>query len=904
MKCRCIKQYDSMDCAAACLASIAWYYGKKIPILEISEALETSKEGTSVWDVCRISEKLGLFASAYKKNIDFKEKELEVPCVAHVYQEDGLAHFIIIYKIKKNSVVIADPAVGIIEVDRKKFFNSEYGEDSPYFWTGVIILFQTTEEFYKKKEGMRIAENKFIELVKKEWKRTIYIILFSAISMAISIVSSFYFGTLIDTVIPNRLIYSLIFMTLMVILMLLIKTIVDWGRAKLSLDISKFFNLELSLKYYKHLLDLQVMSIEKRKNGEFISRFQDVIRVQEALVSGILVLPIDALFIIVVSIILCVLNIKIFAVVVVMCFLYTLVMVGFRKYYSVLNSEEMSREARVTSHLIDSIEGILTVKAYTYNKTIFNNGKKKIERWQDTILNLGSTENLQSAIKVLIGGMGEIIVLCIGALEIIGNNLSIGELVTYNILIGYLLTPVKDIVNLQPLYHSAHVAMERLESVLRIKVEKTKEGIEPFEFDKEIELKDVDFHFVSGKNILNNINIKIRKGDNVAIIGETGSGKTSLVENGKDEVELITDDNIVDIKNTLTSYTENLKIVQGFLPIIKNAAETDSLKIVEHDSLPVMQTLDDKSMKKLVKYVEENNIPVDQKTFNEKGGVLILHENLIPQTYEDIETECIGKIIELYDLVPVGTAMQEMSTVKLRNCGYINISQSDCPTLDLSWRGNDKVYLIVSDKTFSKLKDVLTVRNLEVQINVKANKEAICKQKLKAWVQEANLKFQSTTGNENQLLYVIKCNSDEIAKQSLYIRTSQIIMYTISGILIFMGLLNYFSTTSTNIIIRQREFSIMRSIGMTQGMLRKMLIYEGIIYVGGVLGLLLIIGSIVMGIVVYILKQNIEYFVFQYPFEGLLCIICIMSFLCVIIPNIFLHKMERNSLIERIKKER
>ena len=104
---------------------------------------------------------------------------------------------------------------------------------------------------------------------------------------------------------------------------------------------------------------------------------------------------------------------------------------------------------------------------------------------------------------------------------------------------------------------------------------------------------------------------------------------------------------------------------------------------------------------------------------------------------------------------------------------------------------------------------------------------------------------------------MIKCNSDEIAKQSLYIRTSQIIMYTISGILIFMGLLNYFSTTSTNIIIRQREFSIMRSIGMTQGMLRKMLIYEGIIYVGGVLGLLLIIGSIVMGSLYFKTKHRI-----------------------------------------------
>lgn len=376
---------------------------------------------------------------------------------------------------------------------------------------------------------------------------------------------------------------------------------------------------------------------------------------------------------------------------------------------------------------------------------------------------------------------------------------------------------------------------------------------------------------------------------------------TYLIENGKNEVELITDDKVVDLENMLASYAENLKIVQGFLPIIKNAAETDSLRIVEHDSLPIMQILDDKSLKKLMKYVEENNIIVDQKTFNEKNGALILHENLIPQTYEELEMKYIGKIIELYDLVPVGTEMREMPTVRVRNCGYINISQSNCPTLDLSWKGSDKVYLIISDKTFRELNNVLKARNLEVQINVKANKEAICKQKLKSWIQEENLKFQSTIGTQNQLLYTIKCNSDEIAKQSLYIRTSQIIMYTISGILIFMGLVNYSGTTSTNIIIRQREFSTMRSIGMTQRMLRKMLIYEGVIYVGGVIGLLLIIGSIVMGIVVYILKQNIEYFVFRYPFEGLLCIICIMIFLCVIIPNIFLHKMERHNLIGRIK---
>ena len=84
MKYRCVKQYDSTDCAGACLASIAWYYGKKMSMIELSEALETNKEGTSVWDICRVAENIGFLASAYKKNEEFRENELEFPCVAHV----------------------------------------------------------------------------------------------------------------------------------------------------------------------------------------------------------------------------------------------------------------------------------------------------------------------------------------------------------------------------------------------------------------------------------------------------------------------------------------------------------------------------------------------------------------------------------------------------------------------------------------------------------------------------------------------------------------------------------------------------------------------------------------------------------------------------------------------------
>lgn len=377
---------------------------------------------------------------------------------------------------------------------------------------------------------------------------------------------------------------------------------------------------------------------------------------------------------------------------------------------------------------------------------------------------------------------------------------------------------------------------------------------------------------------------------------------TYLIENEKDVVALITDDNVAGIKKLLGSYVEDINIVQGFLPIINNTAETDSLKIVEHDSLPVIQMLDDKSLNNLEKFIDKYNIAIDWETFNKKNGVLILHENLIPQTYQKIALQYIGEKIELYDLVPVGTEMQDMPIETLTNCGYINILQSDCPVLNLPWQGNHKAYLIVSKKTFGTLKSNFMARNLKIQINVIANEESICKQKLKAWIQEENFKFQSDdSSNRNRLLYTLKCNSDEIARESLYIKTSQAIMYTVSSILIFVGMINYFSITFTNIVTRQREFSIMRSIGMTRRMLRKMLIYEGLIYVGAVIGLLLFVGNAFMAIVVYILYQNIDYFIFKYPFNAFLCIISIMTLLCAIIPSALIRKFEHEKLIDRIK---
>ena len=151
MRYRYIKQYDSTDCAVACLASICWHYGRKISLSEIRESYEISKNGASILDICKAAEVMGMQAEALKRVENFDEKELRLPCIAHVYQEDGYGHFVIIYKITKDKVVIADPAIGIVKNNRNDFFKCNITSESPYLWSGAVILFKCSENFEKKK---------------------------------------------------------------------------------------------------------------------------------------------------------------------------------------------------------------------------------------------------------------------------------------------------------------------------------------------------------------------------------------------------------------------------------------------------------------------------------------------------------------------------------------------------------------------------------------------------------------------------------------------------------------------------------------------------------------------------------------------------------------------------------
>lgn len=115
MKYYCVKQHDSTDCGAACLATIAKQNGCKVSIAKIREAAGTDLQGTNVYGLIRAAEMLGFSAKGVKGEKNALFQKFPLPCIAHVVIDGSMLHYVVVHKVTKKEVIIADPAVGIVK---------------------------------------------------------------------------------------------------------------------------------------------------------------------------------------------------------------------------------------------------------------------------------------------------------------------------------------------------------------------------------------------------------------------------------------------------------------------------------------------------------------------------------------------------------------------------------------------------------------------------------------------------------------------------------------------------------------------------------------------------------------------------------------------------------------------
>ncbi|HEY9062509.1 MAG TPA: peptidase domain-containing ABC transporter [Pseudobacteroides sp.] len=519
----CIKQYDTADCGAACLATISKQYGLKIPITKIREVAGTDKQGTNAYGLIKAAEQLGFTSKAVRGNQEAFFSEFPLPAIAHVVVGGSLLHYVVIHKITKKQVIVADPGKGIVKCTPEDFFK---------VWTGVLILLAPSAQFKKGNETKGIF-SRFSGLLAPQKKLIINIFLASLIYTILGILSSFYFKFMMDDILPNNLMNTLHIVSVGIILLSIFKLLLNAFRSHLLLYLSQKLDISLILGYYSHVLQLPMNFFGTRKVGEIISRFMDASKVREAISGATLTIMIDTLMAIAGGIILYSQSSFLFAIAFIMVIVYAVIVFSFNKPIRNINRVQMENNAQLTSYLVESLNGIETVKTFNAERKANIETEKKFIKLLKSIFKGGWINNLENSLTGFVASIGGIVILWAGAYSVIKGDMSVGQLLAFNALLAYFLDPIKNLINLQPMMQTAIVASDRLGEILDLELEKSEsedKKIAPSTLKGLIEFKELDFRYGTRQLVLKNINLKINSGEKIAFVGESGSGKTTLVK--------------------------------------------------------------------------------------------------------------------------------------------------------------------------------------------------------------------------------------------------------------------------------------------------------------------------------------------------------------------------------------
>lgn len=224
-------------------------------------------------------------------------------------------------------------------------------------------------------------------------------------------------------------------------------------------------SININLGYIKHIFKLPMEFFATRNTGEIVSRFSDASKIIDALASTVLSILLDVGIVIIMGIILGIQSMRLFLLTLASISIYIVVILVFTKPFEHLNRKTMESNSVVSSSIIEDISGIETIKGLNSENERYQKIDSEFVDFLKKSLDYTKADTLQQAIKLFIQLGLEIFVLWTGANLVIHNNLSIGQLMTYNALLSFFVNPLQNIINLQSKLQSAQVANNRLNEV-------------------------------------------------------------------------------------------------------------------------------------------------------------------------------------------------------------------------------------------------------------------------------------------------------------------------------------------------------------------------------------------------------------------------------------------------------
>ncbi|MDA5536207.1 peptidase domain-containing ABC transporter [Yersinia mollaretii] len=513
-----ILQTESSECGVASLAMVFHYFGLHIDLFNLRQQFGTSTRGATLNTLMDIASSLKFKSRALSIDID-EISALKTPCILHW----DLNHFVVLVAVRRNYIVIHDPALG-----RRAIGVHELSQH----FTGIALELWPDSDFTPVIQQSRLQLRRLLSNISGLKGALTKIFCLSLIIEAISLLMPVGTQLVLDHVIQASDHHLLALICTGLLFFIVFRTVVAMLRSWTTVVMDSLIDVQWKAGMFDHLMALPLAYFEKRKLGDIQSRFGSLDTIRTTFTTSIVNSIIDGIMSVGVLIMMLMYGGWLVWVVLGFTAVYVIMRLMTYNYYRQASEALLVKGAKASSHFMETLYGIGTLKALGLLKT-------RAQFWLN--LNIDTTnagiritrlDMLFGGVNAFIAACDQVIILWLGASLVIDNQMTLGMFVAFNAYRGQFSERASSLIGLILQLRMLSLHNERVADIVLSEPEKEMPLRQLFSPNTAVTLAAHDLMYqydCFSKPIINQMSFEIKSGENVAFVGPSGVGKTTLI---------------------------------------------------------------------------------------------------------------------------------------------------------------------------------------------------------------------------------------------------------------------------------------------------------------------------------------------------------------------------------------